>query len=279
MTGIKHPISVSNCRTLPKKLFSTPQALQKNLKTKYMSKFLLLFAVIFALLSSSATFAQAPLAQPDATKHGKQTERENLSPEQRAQKMTDRLTRGLSLDERQASAVAGINQKYAQAIAAIRSNQELSRADRFAKIETLRNEQKNAIRQLLNAQQQQKFDEKAAQMKEKHEERMEKRAEKMPPAEQRADNRTKRMSKNLSLNEKQINTVREINLKHAQQIDEVRQNSNLSKVDKLRKMEELNSQLDKQLQSILTPEQYKHREELKEQGQEKHQQRREDKNK
>ena len=94
------------------------------------------------------------------------------TPEQRAEKKTEILTKKLDLNTEQHSKVAEMNQMTAKEIAAIKSNSQISKEEKRSMIKQLRQRSQTELRTILNSDQQQKFDkmkEKMEQRREKHE--------------------------------------------------------------------------------------------------------------
>lgn len=80
-----------------------------------------------------------------------------------------------------------------------------------------------------------------------------------------ADMNTERLVKELALNQEQARTVGDINDRFAEQLAELKERQDLSKEDLRPKRRALFQERDAELQKALTPEQWKHLQELREQ--------------
>jgi protein CpxP len=97
-------------------------------------------------------------------------EKEVKTPEQRAEKKTEILTKKLDLNANQQTKVAEMNLKTAKEVDAIKSNQNLSKEEKKNAVKQLRETKQAELRGVLSSDQQQKFD----KMKEKREQKREK---------------------------------------------------------------------------------------------------------
>jgi len=101
-------------------------------------------------------------------------EKEVKTPEQRAEKKTEILTKKLDLNTDQQTKVAEMNQKTAKEVDAIKNNQQLSKEEKRSALKQLRQTRQTELRSVLNSDQQQKFDKMRERMehkREKHEKR------------------------------------------------------------------------------------------------------------
>lgn len=97
-------------------------------------------------------------------------EKEIKTPEQRAEKRTEILTKKLDLTVEQQSKVAELNNSAIKEAEAIRNNTDLSKEEKKSAVKQLRESKRNEIRTTLSTEQQQKFD----KMKEKRDQKREK---------------------------------------------------------------------------------------------------------
>jgi hypothetical protein len=97
-------------------------------------------------------------------------EKEVKTPEQRAEKKTEILTKKLDLNADQQTKVAEMNLKTAKEVDAIKNNQNLSKEEKKSAVKQLRETKQTELRGVLSSDQQQKFD----KMKEKREQKREK---------------------------------------------------------------------------------------------------------
>jgi hypothetical protein len=120
-----------------------------------------------ALLASGLSFAQSHGPQ-GPHKGRKQAKMENLSPEERADKMTAKMKKELSLSEDQEIKAKQANLEFAQQQEALRLKSEAIREERKSLMEA----HKTKIKGILTPEQQKKADQ---LMKDRQEKRKEKR--------------------------------------------------------------------------------------------------------
>ena len=104
-------------------------------------------------------------------------EKEIKTPEQRAEKRTEVLTKKLDLTTEQQSKVAELNNSVIKETEAIKNNTNLSKEEKKKAVKQLRESKRNEIRAALSTEQQQKFDkmkEKRDHKREQHEKRKDK---------------------------------------------------------------------------------------------------------
>jgi hypothetical protein len=80
-------------------------------------------------------------------------------------------------------------------------------------------------------------------------------AQKMGDAAERSTKLTEWMRTNLRLTDEQLPTIRDINLKYAKKMDELR-SSSLPKSEKMKQIEDNDKEKDKELQEVLTDGQF-----------------------
>jgi protein CpxP len=233
---------------------------------KTLKKFLLLTTLCTAMLPAFAQ-RQAPKQNPNASeqqakREAKHQEHAKLSPEERAQKMTDKMVKTLQLNEQQAAKVAEINLKNATTIAQIKDS-ELSRYEKFQKMEAMEQQVSAQLRQVLNDEQFKKVEAIKAQRAEKRDDKLSERLDDRKPAEERATQRTMRMTKVLNLDDKQVALVKELNLKHAQAVESILKTAPAQKGDRLKQLDAQEKQYESSLQKVLSPEQYQKAQALK----------------
>lgn len=98
-------------------------------------------------------------------------DKEVKTPEQRAEKKTEILTKKLDLTTDQQTKVADMNQATAKEVDAIKNNANLSKEEKKSAIKQLRETKRNELKAILTTEQQQKLD----KMQEKREHKREKR--------------------------------------------------------------------------------------------------------
>ena len=220
---------------------------------QHRNRLLSAVAVLLWLLAATASFALQPPRGPQQT------------PEQRAQHMTEKMVNGLGLNDKQAQAVEEINLRYAQKIDEARRNPNASRTQKFDRIEELFRQKDNELKGVLTKEQFDRFkvkqDEKLNNMRNK----MHQRAQNAPPPDQRAHNQSERMQQRLNLTPEQQQKAEQINLKYAKQAEELRNRQKDANRQDARKFAELRDQREQELRTLLTDEQKKRFDELKQQ--------------
>ena len=104
-------------------------------------------------------------------------EKEIKTPEQRAEKRTEVLTKKLDLTTEQQSKVAELNQSTIKEVESIKNNSSLSKEEKKKAIKQLRETRRTELRSMLTTDQKQKMDkmkEKRDQKREKHERKRDK---------------------------------------------------------------------------------------------------------
>ena len=104
-------------------------------------------------------------------------EKEIKTPEQRAEKRTEVLTKKLDLTTEQQLKVAELNQSTIKEVESIKNNSSLSKEEKKKAIKQLRETRRTELRSMLTTDQQQKMDkmkEKRDQKREKHERKRDK---------------------------------------------------------------------------------------------------------
>lgn len=146
----------------------------------------------------------------------------NVTPEVRAQKQTERLTKQLSLTESQTTQVAAISLEYANKMTAAKASTTDKEASRAAS-KTLRTEQATAIKAVLTPEQLTMYNEKGNRKRggKKGKGKVAKsakqdRGEKTGTPEERATKQTERLTKQLELTEDQATKITAINLSYAE---------------------------------------------------------------
>lgn len=215
---------------------------------------LLAIAALFTwLLAATTMFAQEPPRGPHPT------------PEQRARHITEKMVKGLELNEKQAQTVQEINLRYARKIDETRRDPNASRTQKFDLIEELFRQKDNELQGVLTKEQFSRFkvkqDEKLNHLRGK----MKQRAQNALPPEQRAHNQAEKMQQRLNLTPEQQQKAEQINLKYARQAEELRNRQNDEDRQRARKFAELRDQREQELKTLLTDEQKKKLDELKQQ--------------
>lgn len=115
-----------------------------------------IIAIVFGILVSATAFAQ------------EKPQRSRMTPEERAERISARLTEELALTEEQAEEVKNIHLKYAKQAEAEREARMQAMKEQHAAME-------NELKGVLNEDQYQKLEEKKTERKSRWEERSERR--------------------------------------------------------------------------------------------------------
>lgn len=175
----------------------------------------------------------------------------NISPEERAKKRTERMTETLSLTADQAAKIGAINLESAKEMKAIKESSKDKAAGKEA-VKALREDTSTAIKALLTTEQLAKFNEMGKRRKGgkmgkggKH--------HRGTPAE-RAAKRTEKMTDHLGLTPDQASKVAAINLSFAQKMETVKA-ADISKENARAAHKELRTEQTNAIKALLTPEQ------------------------
>jgi hypothetical protein len=101
-----------------------------------------------------------------------------FTPEQRADKMSDKLDRRLNLSKQQDRDIHTINTDISQRMEAIKRNTTLSKKDKVQQVKTLNEERNQRFKSVLTAEQYKKWNDWELKKKEQMEARMDKKQEK-----------------------------------------------------------------------------------------------------
>ena len=197
-------------------------------------------------------------------------ERPSMEPEKMAEKQTARMTEELSLDVQQAEKVNAINLKYAQQQKGKMEQAKTERENRRADLQKTHDAKMAELKQVLTPEQ-------YAQLEKQQAERVEKvRAHrkdhprgaagrnKDATPEERAEKMTHKMVEKLSLNEKQAKSLEKVNLDFAKKREAMFNDNKAERQKNKEAMKKLNDEQKAAIGKILTPEQMKKWEELKE---------------
>lgn len=258
--------------------------IQLNLIPKLLSCLLLVF-IAGSLSNMKLSAQQAPPPPPphagkpmceDGTrgpggKHrGGGADGARLSPTERASKMTEKMTKRYNLTKDQQAKISEINQSFADQSSRMRESEKQDRAEKFAQREQLRQQKEADIKRVLTPEQAKQFEADKQKITEKMDSRGQERRENRPPAADRAARKTEKMIQKLALNDKQAQAVKEINLKAATAIDKIMSNDKMDKGDRLKQIDQIEQQTERELRAVLTPEQAKQLEQIKAQRREQH---------
>jgi periplasmic protein CpxP/Spy len=208
-------------------------------KVRIILTALTMFAVVFAL--------QAQRGQ-----------RQQLTPEQRAEKQTEMMTEKLSLTPEQASKIKDINLKYADKHKAQKDEAKGEREKNRSAMQQLQDERKAEINAVLNKDQQAKYE----QMQAKNRKAGPGKGGPGPKAgrsadpEKRAECMTQHMTEKLDLSGDQATKVKAINLDFAKQKQALRAEAPEGQRPEKKAVEKLRQQHQDQLKKVLTKEQF-----------------------
>ena len=181
-----------------------------------------------------------------------QETRNKMKPEEKAEKMTLKMTDRLELDESTATKVEAINLEFINGLTKIKSDEELPKEERKSKVDGLRVDHKTALQSVLNAEQLAELEIWEAEKKARMEER---KAMKNKTPEERAATQTQKLTELLSLTPEQVERVKILNLKVEEKIEVIKNDETMS-TEKKKEFIKGNRQDQKTvLKSILTEEQ------------------------
>ena len=219
----------------------------KTVKNVLLPLFLLLLLAQTAIAQRQAP-ASPPrdrMEKPDAPKN----------PEERAAQLTQRMTEKMGLNEQQTAKVAEINRQAALQMQAIHQEAQANHAEKQQKMAALRQKTESQLRQVLNSEQMRQLEQMRQQREERMEKRHDQRVEDRKTADQRAAERTLRMSKNLNLNDAQTAKVKDLNLQHAKAMDAIHQNERLEREQRQQQVAAEIDRYETELNRVLTTEQ------------------------
>ncbi len=175
----------------------------------------------------------------------------NMTPEDRAQKRTERMTQKLALTADQAAKIGAIHLEVAREVKAIKESTTDREAGKKA-VKALRTEASTAIKALLTPEQLTKYEEGEKR----------RRGGKMGKsgkghggtATERAAKKTEKMTEHLGLTPEQSRKIATINLSFAQKM-ETAKSADISKENARAAHKELRAESDKAIKAVLTTEQ------------------------
>ena len=135
------------------------------MKINFLKPVMLFVAALFLSFASISVSAQ-DVAEPLPPKKMK-VDRQQMSPEEKAAKQTERMTKQLDLSPEQAAAISDIHLKYNLELDALRAEQTENREQKRAAVKNLRQQQKAEINGILTPEQITKMEELIAKRKAK----------------------------------------------------------------------------------------------------------------
>ena len=171
------------------------------------------------------------------------------TPEHRAEKMTEKMSAELALDEAKTAEVKTINLRFTTAAEEIHANSEITDEQKKEQMKTLKEQLHNDLSTVLTAKQMERLEE----MKEEHKSQKEEYNNMTP--EQRAAKMTAKMNEELGLSEEQFERIGALNLGVEQKIDVIRNDVSMSDEKKKEFIKGNRQSQHDVLSTILTPEQ------------------------
>jgi hypothetical protein len=173
----------------------------------------------------------------------------NGTPEQKAEKMTDKMRTELALDESKTAQLQAINLRFATAADAIHKNSEITEEQKKEQMKAAKAQHHSDLSAVLSEAQMEQL----KAMKEEHRAMKDEGRGKTP--EQRAATITQKMNEVVGLSEEQFEKVGALNLGVEQKIEAIRNDANMSDEKKKEFIKgNRKNQMDA-LSNILTPEQ------------------------
>ena len=190
-------------------------------------------------------------------------QRQQLTPEQQAEKQTEMMTEKLALSPEQAQKIKDINLKYADKHKAQRDETQGEREKNRTAMQQLQDERKAAVNAVLNKDQQAKFEQMRPEKGQGRPGKMgpgkgargEKAARNADPAKQ-AERMTQQMTEKLSLSNDQSAKVKAINLDFAKQQQTLRAEAPEGQRPEKKAVEKLRKQYQDQLKKVLSKDQF-----------------------
>lgn len=198
-------------------------------------------------------------------------ENEPKTPEERAEKMTEKMASEFSLDDEKSEKLNAINLKFAQKIYEVRHDQTLSKEDKKSTIKSAMDTRHEELKEVLT-------DEQIEQVKEKEKEHFEKRQEmvqkkrahrKNLTAEDKAALRTEKLAEELDLTDEQKEKVEALTLKVIQKVEVIRADSTMTPEKKKEFIQGNMKDFKNSMKSILTEEQFNKFEQMAEERKQK----------
>jgi hypothetical protein len=184
-------------------------------------------------------------------------DRNHGTPEERAQRRTEKLAHELSLSDAQKEQFKSIHLEAIKQRDAIRANTKLTAEQLREELKTGRQAEKAKLEALLTEEQKKVLEKKMADMKEKRHAMRSGDEERLAGATpgQRAAFKTQRLAESLALTEDQKIKLTELNLRTEQKRDAIRSDATQSDEQKKAAMKELHRSRKTELSQILTKEQ------------------------
>lgn len=186
---------------------------------------------------------------------------EKGTPEERAQRHTDRMAEMLSLSDGQISQVQAINLEAVKKADELRAGTTMTEDEKHAAMKAHHQATKEKIEAVLTEEQRKLLKEKHEAMKAEMKEHHDKWENATP--EQRAQWKTDRMAEELTLTEEQQKKMTDLHLRVDKKMEAIRTNESLSDEQRKTEMKTVREEKRKELKTILTEEQLKQLKEKK----------------
>lgn len=164
----------------------------------------------------------------------------NLTPEQKAEKMTVHMTNELSLNEEQTTKLNAVHLEFVNHSRKIKSDKSISQDVKKAQIKAAKNKMSNSVKGILSAEQYTAYETWKTQMH---------------SPEAHSEKETKRLTEALDLTPEQQEKVAALTLKVAQKIKAVKEDASLSSERKKEFIKGNMGDKHRAMSMILTPEQ------------------------
>jgi len=186
--------------------------------------------------------------------------KEEKSPEVRAEKMTQKMSDGLGLDEKQTGELKVLNLDFVTEMKRIKSDESLEKDARKTQMQEIKETRNNGLKTILSAEEFAKYQEMEAKKIAEHKEKKE-----MTP-EQRAAMHTEKMIELLDLSDEQIGQVTELNKKVESKIAAIKSDLTMTNEKKKEFIKGNRQDQKRVLKVILTPEQFETLQAAKKEG-------------
>lgn len=184
---------------------------------------------------------------------------QKMTAEQHAEKQTERMVEQLALTENQANQVAALNLKYAKKKEGLKATAD-ENTDRKAAMKQMRDAQDAELKGILNAEQLTKYETMRAEKKgrkkggKRGDKVSNRRADNAKSPEQRAEMKTARLTKELSLNDTQVARINAIHWEFEKKVQMVKESEEAEGGQKA-DLRALRTERDVAVKEVLTAEQ------------------------
>lgn len=224
--------------SLPIKLLTTFSVKDMNLKFRKMKLLKSLGLIGLSLMSFTLVVAQEKKAE--------------RTPEEKAEKMTIKISEELGLDANKTKELKVLNENFVRDMQRIKSDPTLEKKAYNREAKALKDDRKVNLKKLLSEKEYAEYESLEAKKIARHTEK--KKMNSTPPSD-RAANRTKKMTEHLSLTPDQIKKITPLNESAEMKIEAIKKDDALSEEKKKELIKVNRKEQIKALKSILTEEQ------------------------